>query len=126
MLGKENAKRKAVLQVSTSRKRQGIVAAVIHLFLEKKKRLMPVLIYFLPEISEESSEDEPLINLKKKRKVQPTVKTPQRKTSGPKKQDEKHVAGKDRKGVWKSFLNALKAKEINDSSIESDCLSGNF
>lgn len=50
---------------------------------------------FLPGISEGSSEDEPLINLVKKRKAQPKVKTPQKKTKSPKMLEEKHVSGKD-------------------------------
>lgn len=83
---------------------------------------MTVFVSFLPEIPEGSSEDEPLINLVKKKKVQPTAKTPQRKTRCPKKQEEKHVAGKDRKSVRKSSLNVLKVKPC----IESCLLSGNF
>lgn len=53
--------------------------------------MTPVFASSLTGDSGGSSEDEPLINLVKKRQV----KTPQRKTISPKKQEEKQVAGKD-------------------------------
>lgn len=50
---------------------------------------------FFPGISEGSSEDEPLINLVKKRKAQPKVKTLHKKTKSLKMLEEKHASGKD-------------------------------
>lgn len=60
--------------------------------------------FFLLEILDGSSEDEPLIKLVQKRKVLPAVTTPQRKTRSPKKQRGKHVTGKDSKGAIKAFF----------------------
>lgn len=50
-------------------------------------------------ISDGSSEDEPLMNLVKKRQAQTKVKNAKKKGTTPKKLREKHVSGKARRGV---------------------------
>lgn len=58
-----------------------------------------VLLFFLLGPSDESSEDEPLINLEKKRHTETKTKASKKRDTTPKKLRKMPVSGKDSRGV---------------------------
>lgn len=66
---------------------------------------------FLSECSDPSSEDEPLINLVKKRQAQSKEKTSEKKDAKPKRLDKKHLTGRDSSGIKK--FTCIKSAQLN-------------
>lgn len=95
---KENTKTKAESQVSGSEKSRGTVAQ-----MQIRVNMYFIQInysnLFLSGSSDPSSEDEPLINLVKKRQMQSKVKTREKKDTRPRRLEEKLVTGKDSNGM---------------------------
>lgn len=75
---------------------------------------------FLSGSSDPSSEDEPLINLMKKRKVQSKVKTPKKKDTCPRRLEEKHVTGRDTGMKFGNIVNKSKERDYEKAFPSSD------
>lgn len=75
---------------------------------------------FLSGSSDPSSEDEPLINLMKKRQAQSKVKTPEKKDTRPRRLEEKHVTGRDTGMKFGNIVNKSKEHHYEKAFPSSD------